>query len=254
MKDIFTKLPLQTQFLCDQYLAEVKSDPQHCLLPTKRFNIYQSFGTSNFFVDFFEQVKHIKADQITFSIADLAFSWLTVVTAKKLSSIWEQHGFDKNETNSYDSYNPFLMIQEVEKILTRKINVSEGFRILNSQFYDNLTIVEMNFTEKMNYAIFSAYEALRVTLLGREELQRSDYFETADEEVNTHNHDFARLAVKAYTAVDDNEPGAWGDSTFSNVSYKPLKYPIKTRLEFWEWWLTEAIPQAWQLAQETTAK
>jgi hypothetical protein len=30
--------------------------------------------------------------------------------------------------------------------------------------------------------------------------------------------------------------------------------PVDTqkRLEFWEWWLTEAIPQAWQLAQEPT--
>ncbi len=34
--------------------------------------------------------------------------------------------------------------------------------------------------------------------------------------------------------------------TFKEIIFDPIK-----RLEFWEWWLTEAIPQAWEMAEQT---
>jgi hypothetical protein len=33
-----------------------------------------------------------------------------------------------------------------------------------------------------------------------------------------------------------------------------IEYSLQKRLEFWEWWLTEAIPEAWELAQQSTSK
>lgn len=58
-----------------------------------------------------------------------------------------------------------------------------------------------------------------------------------------YDKDFVTAAVKAYTAIDRNPLG----------EYKlwPDEFDAKKRLEFWEWWLTEAIPQAWELAKQS---
>jgi hypothetical protein len=193
----------------------------------------------------------LETNQLQFSTADLAFAWLTWVTAKKLVPIWKEHGFEEYKFDEECCNNPFIMLEETENVLLGKHTPSEAFCTLNVVFHQDLATLEMDFTEKMCYAIVCAYESLELTLFGRNSLQKTDMFETADEAVNKRNLDFARLAVKAYTSIDDNEPGVWGDTTFSDVPYKPLVYLVEKRLEFWEWWLTEAIPQAWQLAQET---
>jgi hypothetical protein len=33
-----------------------------------------------------------------------------------------------------------------------------------------------------------------------------------------------------------------------------IEFDDRKRLEFWEWWLTEAIPQAWDLGQDSYQK
>ena len=55
--------------------------------------------------------------------------------------------------------------------------------------------------------------------------------------------DFALSAMQAYTIVDENKPGRW-----LHLNHKALALQVDTqkRLEFWQWWLLEALPHAWQ--------
>jgi hypothetical protein len=59
--------------------------------------------------------------------------------------------------------------------------------------------------------------------------------------------DFAWEAVKAYSAIDKNQPGAF--------EMDEIKIPIETDpekgLEFWQRWLIEGLAQAQELAQQT---
>lgn len=64
-----------------------------------------------------------------------------------------------------------------------------------------------------------------------------------DDEQITPSLDFAAEAVKAYSAIDPNPPGK-----HSYPRRLPIVFDKDKRLEFWEWWLTEAISQAWKLA------
>jgi hypothetical protein len=53
--------------------------------------------------------------------------------------------------------------------------------------------------------------------------------------------DFASEAVKAYSC-------SLSDQTISFT--KDVTFDENLRREFWHWWLTQAIPQAWHLAEQ----
>lgn len=54
-------------------------------------------------------------------------------------------------------------------------------------------------------------------------------------------HDFAYHACEAVSTYDPNPPGY----VFENLKPLPIEYDIQKSLEFWQWWLFEAVPQAW---------
>jgi len=63
------------------------------------------------------------------------------------------------------------------------------------------------------------------------------------------DNDAAQSAVVAYSIVDDSEPGDWR-THFRKTRNKEWIFDFEKRLEFWEWWLTEAVPAAWRMAEE----
>ncbi|MBN9390848.1 MAG: hypothetical protein J0I20_22655 [Chloroflexi bacterium] len=74
--------------------------------------------------------------------------------------------------------------------------------------------------------------------------------------------DCASMAVCAYSGisfdwdiVDDEVNEGINDFqkvlNLVNTTFAPEFIPEK-RLEFWKWWLKEAIPQAWELAQQSS--
>lgn len=56
------------------------------------------------------------------------------------------------------------------------------------------------------------------------------------------NH-FASIAEKAYSyESEDNSSGKVERIKFANFN-------LKKRKEFWGWWFSEAVPQAWELVE-----
>ncbi len=58
-------------------------------------------------------------------------------------------------------------------------------------------------------------------------------------EVINNNNDFSYHASEAFISSDPNPPG-WGQSLGL-----PIERDSEKALDFWHWWLFQAIPQAW---------
>lgn len=60
------------------------------------------------------------------------------------------------------------------------------------------------------------------------------------------------LTITENTEDWEASDAAWSaESAVSGIRFEPHeKDGLEERIEFWEWWLTEAIPQAWELAEK----
>jgi len=223
----------ETKYLYNILLRDIQNSPHH-VKPSQRLAIYKSFGYSGYANGHKQKVQQLKTDALFLSEADRAVAWLSIITASKLDAVWKQASFDIDNTNTHYSYNPYVILKEAKKFLTGKQTASKAFSNLTVNF--DQAVGGLDVSAKLLCAIYTSYNALEITLLGTDillfEAQKNNFDDAADAITS----DFAEMAVKAYTTINED---------------KPLIYDSQKRLEFWEWWLTEAIPQAWELAQET---
>jgi len=239
-------LPSKTQRLCNKYLEMAQTNALHNVNPADRFRLYESFGPSRLLLpkyskrggDYDVQEYHnlLKDEFLSFTIADFTLAWLAYLTAKYVlpnwERVWQQVPFRNINT-------PQEILYMAESVLQHTLS----FDYVSNQLSDFNTAQTISLwtTYEIGRTFDAAYYALELIIHGARNLGES--YPDDDIEINT--RDFASEAVKAYTTIDPNNPGEW------KFSYNTVKFDLQKRLEFWEWWLTEAIPQAWELAQET---
>lgn len=254
------ELPLQTKALINAYLKALRQNPQHQLKPMERVEIYKSFGPSHHSLNrskeraTFGNPKGLPK-RLHLSTADLTFGWLAIITSRKVLPIWLEAYPDENEDNKKDQYDflgnkPTEMLKAAEGVLRGTVDADEAFGQVCGKFYDGLGALEYTTTEKVYCACAASYDTLEVILDGIDGLRlEGTRFAITDEEIRYGQRDFAAMAVRAYISIDKNEPGVWSKGKYKcTSSYDPLTLDCEKRLEFWEWWLTDAIPQAWELA------
>jgi len=137
------------------------------------------------------------------------------------------------------------MVEMIEGLLIKNIKFENALVAYREIFYYGSS--KSDFTYNIENAYQSAYNALGLVLFGRD-VER----EILDEDdLIRLTGDFVTEAMKAYSIIDTNKPGHWLYSKGAISKLSGIEVDLQKRLEFWEWWLTEAIPQAWELAQET---
>jgi hypothetical protein len=114
-------------------------------------------------------------------------------------------------------------------------------KLINVFWYFDHFFVSYDLACLHNAAIY----VLSVILYGIDFIK---YNTSLEELINNYSDDFAFEAVTAYTIIDRNPPGAVFNKEENII---PIEFDFQKRLEFWQWWLTEAIPQAWELAQQS---
>jgi hypothetical protein len=131
------------------------------------------------------------------------------------------------------------IINTAKKVLQHKISYKKAYDLFCNDFNPGLTI-----DNRVPYQVYSVYEAAYyafdfILTYDNSYWVKFDVINDNYDEAE-YSKDFVMSSVKAYTAIDPNPPG----------EYKlwPLKFDLEKRLEFWVWWLNEAIPQAWELA------
>jgi hypothetical protein len=241
-------IPIKTKNLIERFMAAVKNDPRHHLSGAKRFEIYESFGRSRFsrnpcpissnYVRFLEE--ELKAS----TVADKTLGWLAVLTARRVLPIWDEYYdpeeyLDAQTAQEVAQYlpTPQEVLQVAEKVLKKQMDNSKAFELLCNKF--NWPVEG---SEKYNVASSyrAAHQALNTILSDSQFLGFLSKDEDNPEDVY---EDFAAIAMQAYSFVDNGNNKTWLSTR--NPEFDPSKC-----LEFWEWWLTEAIPEAWDLAQQ----
>jgi len=268
------KLPSKVQASCVKFLAAVRYEPAHDIKIEDRFSIYNSFGPSRIHhpsytkgcgdfnhLDYFQ---YIKDEFLNSNINDYILSWLAVISARYVlplvNRVWPQIS-EKGELVS-----PQQILEVAEKLLRKDITFDAAYEQFD-EFYWSNEAVSKSATYDVACAFSSAYSALEFILYG---LRSRPPFVNGSEIIG--GDIFIFNALEAYNSIDRNSPGEYQVKEsdviikdflafriienpppgyqFSNEPI-PIEYDVQKRLEFWEWWLTEAIPQAWELAQQS---
>jgi len=253
------ELPTKTQELVLTCLEKMRSDPRHLLTFSDREAIYDSFGLL-----LNDEVRDEKNNSwwMVLSKASQVLGWLAVLTARKVLPIWEQNPVPNDPNDKIYSHDPLEMLEIAEGVLRETVDADTIRGGCVDRFYFG-TVGVQNFTSaNAADAMETAFAALNVGFCGKESYRDG--------------RDFTITAITAYALIDENLPGvAWKASLNAIESgeffdpelvrvedsrqkewvnivcyYKPVTIDTQKVLEFWEWWLAEAIPQAWEMAYQ----
>ncbi|OJV96322.1 MAG: hypothetical protein BGO39_01000 [Chloroflexi bacterium 54-19] len=203
-------------------------------------------------MDFIKVNEQIESGNLDLSVADLALAHLAIVSVQKVLPLWEKEWVRIHKEDPETTNVTIILLEATKALLTRTMNPKEA-SILLSNSHATVGSLEWDFSYNAYCVSVSSEETLAMALIGlwriNSQIQSKKFININDDETNT-SFDFAAWSAKAWSAIDENAPGGWAVL----VGYKGLvnvRFDAQKRLEFWEWWLTEAIPQAWDLAQHT---
>jgi hypothetical protein len=225
-------VPPEVQKLLDSTLADISGDPRHQLMPVRRLPIYQALQTAS-----------------APGTSDRVRGWLALLAARRVLPQWQRamplyEDDDPDERGVEANKLAEHFLTRAESVLRRTVDLNVARKEDGDYWYVVGNIEEEIFDWReetdgpLFYAFFAldaAYKALHEAL-GYEQLGRLKGWETrTDDTLPRFAGDAAASAVIAASGGGDVVAG-------------PPIDPQK-RLEFWEWWLTSAIPAAWEAGQ-----
>ena len=198
-------VPASLQQLLLTFCDAVRLHPQHALLPAQRRDIYDSLGPVS------ETAGRRKRGR------------LAILTAQHVLPLYQHAG------SAYDRATHLLTL--ADDVLYDKVD-TESAAAEAEQTWDWLTNDygdrQEEIPDRILFALTSALEAL-FTAFGEERFEGVIITGVStDDDLDPWSSDTALWAVEAI-AGPARDPGS--DSA--------------KRLEFWTWWLTEAVPAAW---------
>lgn len=236
---MFRGFPTDTTNLLNKYLANLERGKS--LNPIERFDLYASFSSklSNLSPtkDFFSlPTERVGGILLKHSSVDIVLGYLGILTAKKVLPIWNRIWTQKTlEVELNGLVLPEQIIDTTQRILLNDMTIAENISELSTT-YNTATAITHWLSSDIGNAFDTAYNTFVLIVDGLEMLEP---YTAADETITQGWCDFAASAVKAYSIAD------------KTATRDVLEYDEEKITEFWFWWLTEAIPQAWELAQST---
>ncbi|MBN1312181.1 MAG: hypothetical protein JXB30_12245 [Anaerolineae bacterium] len=226
-------LPGKVQLLVNEALAEMDADPQHRLAHQRRRQIY----------DAFKRLVHPPGQR--------ACGWLAVITARRVLPLFQQEY--PEDTLPQDLLDAAIgaLQGSVDDEAADDLQ-DEGYHASgNTWGYD-----EMEITWNADLAGRAAYHALKEAR-GQVPLSNLDRIHTLGE-VSFPSGEFSeypqpirgdQFTDEDLCGIESSDAAAAAAVAFACRPDGPLCDPSKLR-EFWTWWLTEAVPEAWETAQE----
>ncbi len=234
-------MPTETQQLIKQALTMVRNDLGHHLSPATRYDIYESFGDSRLL-----NYRYLEFEDFSIlSFADNVLSWLTILTVRHVMPIWE-HFVLGQKLDSRVLNAPTGMLKIAEGFLRKEISHDYAFGEFHETFYYGIDNYQKILDFRMYCIYMAAYDTMDVVLQGfnveHPSLPPKDKLFSAD---------FATRAMLANSISNEKSFSIHRKFDDESLIESGIEIDLSKRLEFWEWWLTEAIPQAWELAEGT---
>ncbi|HEX2912520.1 MAG TPA: Imm5 family immunity protein [Chloroflexia bacterium] len=247
-------LPADLQELISYLLHKVRNTSEHTVTPLERMSLYKAFGPTTYPASYEETKALIEKGENNFlelTNADLAFGWLCLITARKVLPFWEKALAESEQAQKYFGLSfTASMLDLAKSVLEGTTNIQEAFHDATYGIWYNLSgQYSLYLTDSAIFARASAYSALCLVFLGPAGIDYKGTHNvlTEDKYIPMTSKDFALWAVKAYSVIDEKERlfQSYSEAYTHTLN---LQYNNQKRREFWEWWLTVAIPQAWKLA------
>ena len=217
-------LPDMIQKSIEQMLLKTHQNSYHDLLPKERLIFY------NFVQELSDQ-----------TIATTFFKWLSFLSASQVKFVWDESMLDNNFVSE--------ILKTVEGILLKRLDLVDTTD-RRELFYNAVGGIYEETAPRPRAAMEAAYLSLQLVSNAKsfqdyniKEIERGFSDEII---ISIGDFDVETFAVLAYSGFNYDFEYREDDSD-NNMS----NFDSQKRLEFWKWWLTEAIPQAWELAQET---
>jgi hypothetical protein len=232
-----SSLPAEVRQLIDETLAIVRDDAIHEMGQHRRRRIYEALWSS--------------------LPGEKACKWLAIMSARYVQPIYREGVSTSSYAN--DEFVVTLldrMLDVAEKVVREELSPEDVQRAEKSGevedfYYSILVGAEKEFPLYIWLATLAAYNAL-LEAMGDKPLQNRISGEVPDEDGNTvitgsDTWTDNRLAGSGCHADDAAVDAAF---TFAKLETRQ-QYDSGKVLEFWEWWLAEAIPQAWKRTLNT---
>ena len=220
---VIIMLPLTQELirLTQHGLEEVIQDPIHQLRAIKRLEIYKLLISAEKFNKIY-QIRGI----------------LGIKSVKLIMPIWKSLVQTQGKSfSNKDKVLPYDFLKASENLINGAGSIENARKMCASGWYDvgyiHSKVIENNLPEEMYYipgaAVNLLHEIIGVEFLGK--LQSWEQMSNDELAKFSFACDVAGLVENSYIGIE--------------------KANNQRRLEFWIWWLTEAIPQAWELAQSS---
>lgn len=232
------------------YIQALENGSKNVITPIERFGLYTKFGRltsrSQYCPDNQDFIRWnysniVKNRFLDITIGDKTLGWLAVLTAKKVLFVWDRVK-EQVEADPKLLTTPHELIETGEKLLSNSMNINDALELYGD--YNTGLGIQNIVTFDVANSFTAAYRALELIIFGSEIVNSS--FKSNNGRVYESRADFVERAIDAFVSIDPNPPGEFWDAGISSISFDKLK-----QLEFWKWWLTEAIPQAWELAHQS---
>lgn len=208
----------EIQTLIDEALAKVRTDSQYHLPPTLRLSIYQKIGLPT------EPAPLVNSMR----------GRLGIMTARRVLPVWQSATPIRTEIPKglpNDKYLADGLLELAEGVLNGTGEIAPAWKEVNDSWYvvgnigDEFTALRDDKPLSVYYACDAAMRAFYETL-GVEFLSKTKKLEQySDDNLPDEIRDSASSAVIAFAGGAETEPT-----------------DLPKRLEFWEWWLKDAIP------------
>jgi hypothetical protein len=227
----------EVRAVAEESLNIVQADRKKQMSLEQRVKLYESLGASSF-RPFPEQVQNFEQEvkargKIAFTDADKVRANLGFLTVEHVLPVWDAFFKGDKEASFVQQ-----MLDLSKKLVQGKVSSLQAHLEINDGFYS-----DMNIGLACPYPVYSVADA------AYELLSSLAYREMESLNKRFPHNDFAVRACDAVSAIDRNEPGAWGRANKEGV--QKIEYDLTERYNFWKWWLTDAVPKAWNIIHET---
>jgi len=224
-----------------------------------------------------ENERYLNRRLANLTLADKVMAHLGIFTVEKVSPVWQDWDWNKSRFGADPTLDPFEMMKVANGLLTGKTTAGDGYYLYCEDYNFGF-----NLDDELPYQVFcvfhTCFEVVGLVLFNKQ----SDWEETRDllelegdlnlplfEQIlstsieeeekeleatfDRRNQSFAILASHAYAVEDLTEAGNWEEKfklRKSGAFLSSLKIDHSKLLEFWQWWLKEAVPAAWELAHK----
>jgi hypothetical protein len=228
-------LPLELQTLVQETLALVRNNPKHEMGQVQRKLIYEALWSS--------------------SQGEKASRWLAVFAARRVQSIYEQGLASLPAYNTeYDVRFPHRMIEMGEKVLKGDLAEEDVRRSINNgtieDFYHHLNLGRDRSVPKPAYlACIAAWEAFGEAR-GYRPFQSRSATQVVDENGNTKYPTNDTIPDSWLAGSGGGQGDAAVSAAYAFAGVNKEQYDADRLLEFWTWWLEQALPTAWVKASD----